>query len=113
MTACVCSNGSLRAAGRRMSSIIRRRHLHQPVLAAGMGTTPAIRTGLRTISATFGLTAGAMAIEAGTTDFIPDEVGSVGVVDSVGADHRSGLRNFPTGRAVHMVVATAAEPVPG
>jgi hypothetical protein len=54
-----------------------------------------------------------MAIEAGTTDIIPDEVGSVGVVDSVGADHRSGLRNFPTGRAVHTVAAMAAEPVPG
>jgi len=54
-----------------------------------------------------------MAIEAGTTDFIRDEVGSAGVVDSVGADHRSGLRNFPTGRVAHMVVAMAAEPVPG
>ena len=96
-----------------MSSIIRRRHRHQPVLAAAMGTTPAIRTGLRTISAYFGLTAGAMAIEAGTTGFIPDGVGSVGVVDSVGTGHRSGLCNFPTRRAVHMEAAMAAELVPG
>ena len=39
-------------------------------------------------------------------------VDSVGVVDSVGTDHHSGGRNFPTDRAVRMVAAMAADPAP-